>query len=328
MKDVPISLPAAPTRFMDRLRAFIRTEGLSYTTEKTYVQWIRQFILFHQKRHPDEMGTSEVKAFLDHLVLSRNVSVNTQRTALNALVFLYKRFLERELGNVAMVKAKRNRRIPVVFSHQEAMDLIQRLEGPYRLIAQVLYGAGLRLNEALRLRVMDVDFSMSMILVRDGKGGKDRRTILPESLVAPLSHQIEVVKSLHQYDLANGHGEVYLPHALARKYPSAATQLGWQYIFPAEGVAKDPRSNKIRRHHVMDSTMQKWMKRAVSQSSINKKCGCHTFRHSFATRLLEKGYDLRTIQELLGHADVKTTEIYTHVLNRGGKGVLSPIDFQ
>mgnify|MGYP000486476066 CR=1 FL=1 len=230
MKDIPISVPANPTKFLDRLRVFIRTEGLSYSTEQTYVGWVRHFILFHHKRHPEEMGTAEIRAFLDHLVLSRNVAANTQRTALNALVFLYKRFLQREVGQVLKVRANRHRRIPVVFSHQEALSVLAQLEGVYKLAVQMLYGCGLRLNEALRLRVQDIDFSMSLVIVRDGKGAKDRRTLLPQSLIEPLLRQIASVKHLHQFDLSNDHGEVYLPYALSKKYPNA---LSW---LPALGM--------------------------------------------------------------------------------------------
>ncbi len=326
MKDIPVKIPDVPVKFLDCLRAFIRTEGLAYRTEQTYISWVRQFILFHNKRHPQEMGSTEIKAFLDHLALSRDVSANTQRGALNALVFLYKRFIGIELGELGMVRAKRGRRIPVVLSHAEASAVIDQLDGVYKIIVQLLYGSGLRINEALRLRIQDVDFSQKLVIVRDGKGAKDRRTLLPQSIEAVLLKQVQSVKRLHEFDMVNGHGEVYLPHALSRKYPNASTALGWQYLFPADNVAKDPRSDKIRRHHIMDSTVQKKMKYAVEKAGINKKCGCHTFRHSFATRLLEHGYDIRTIQELLGHEDVKTTEIYTHVLNRGGRGVVSPLD--
>ncbi len=326
MNDIPIKIPDKPTKLLDQLRAFIRTEGLAYKTEQTYIQWVRRFILFHNKRHPEAMGVVEVKAFLDHLVLSRNVAVNTQKTALNALVFLYKRFIGKELGNIGMVGASRGRRIPVVFSHKEANGVINQMEGIYKSVVQLLYGSGLRISEALRLRVQDIDFSMSMIVVRDGKGQKDRRTLLPQGLIEILEKQINYVMNLHRFDLNNGHGCVYLPHALAKKYPNAETELGWQYLFPAERVGRDPRSNIIRRHHMANNTIQRKVKQAVKKCNIVKKCGCHTFRHSFATRLLEAGYDIRTIQELLGHSDVSTTEIYTHVLNRGGRGVISPLD--
>jgi len=327
MKDIPAAVPESPVRFFDKLRVFIRTEGLAYKTEQTYIQWIRRFILFHNKRHPEEMGVVEVKAFLDYLVVSRNVAANTQRTALNALVFLYKRFFNRDLSDIKIVRAKKQRRVPTVFSHQEAMAVINQLDGTYQLIVQMLYGCGLRINEALRLRIQDIDFDMSMIVVRAGKGNKDRRTLLPESLFTALALQLDYVRNLHRFDIGNGHGAVYLPYALSRKYPNAATDLSWQYLFPAENISLDPRSNTLRRHHIMDNTLQRHVKLAIQHAGIFKKSGCHTFRHSFATRLLEHGYDIRTIQELLGHTDVSTTEIYTHVLNRGGRGVVSPLDF-
>jgi len=342
MDDIPVLIPVRPVKFIDRLRAYIRAENLAYKTEKTYIQWILQFIYFHNKRHPEEMGEIEITEFLNHLVVVRNVSKNTQKTALNSLVFLYKRFLKHELVDLQIKQAKKQRRIPVVFSHQEATNVIRRLPLKYCLIASIMYGSGLRISECLRLRVMDIDFSMSVILVRAGKGGKDRRTLLPQSQIDPLKKQIEYVKNLHQFDEANGHGSVYLPHALAKKYPNAAFQLAWKYLFPADNVATDPRSGIVRRHHIMDSTVQRQVKVAIRKSDINKHSGSHTFaykdvgmwreqdaeatRHSFATRLLESGYDIRTIQELLGHADVQTTEIYTHVLNRGGRGVISPVD--
>jgi len=326
VNDIPVRVPDKPSRFLDQLRAFIRTEGLAYKTEQTYIQWVRRFILFHNKRHPETMGKIEVKAFLDHLVLSRHVAVNTQKTALNALVFLYKRFIGKDITNIGMVGASRGRRIPVVFSHKEACEIIDQMAGVYKLAVQLLYGSGLRVSEALRLRVQDIDFSMSVVVVRDGKGQKDRRTLLPQGLINTLEEQIEYVRNLHRFDLGNGHGNVYLPHALAKKYPNAERELGWQYLFPAEKVALDPRSRIIRRHHMANNTLQRKVKQAVKRCDIVKKCSCHTFRHSFATRLLEAGYDIRTIQELLGHSDVSTTEIYTHVLNRGGRGVISPLD--
>lgn len=326
MDDIPIKLPTYPSRFIDRLRAFIRSQGLAYKTEKTYIFWVLRFIRFHNKRHPEEMNESEIRAFLDHLVVNRNVAKNTQKTALNALAFLYKRFLQRELGDLRIKFASKNRRIPVVFSHHEASTVISALPDKYQIMAKIMYGAGLRINECLRLRVMDIDFEMSMIIVRNGKGGKDRRTLLPQSLVEPLSRQITYVKNLHDFDMANGHGAVYLPHALEKKYSSAPFQLGWKYLFPADNVASDPRNGTQRRHHVIDSTLQRQVKHAIRKSGIQKHSGSHTFRHSFATRLLENGYDIRTIQELLGHSDVKITEIYTHVINRGGSGVISPVD--
>jgi len=326
MDDIPPIIPTKPVRFMDRLRAFIRAQGLAYKTEKTYLFWVLRYVRFHNKRHPEQMGEQEISAFLNHLAINRNVSKNTQKTALNALVFLYKRFLQRELNELQFNFSSKNRRIPVVFSHQEATAVINALPDKYQIMAKIMYGSGLRINECLRLRVMDIDFNMSMIIVRNGKGGKDRRTLLPQSLVEPLLQQISFVKNLHDFDMANGHGAVYLPDALERKYPSAPFQLGWKFLFPSENIAADPRSGVQRRHHVLDSTLQRQVKHAIRKAGIHKHCGSHTFRHSFATRLLENGYDIRTIQELLGHSDVKITEIYTHVINRGGSGVISPVD--
>ncbi len=326
MEDIPKMIPSPPVKLLDRLRFFIRSQDLTYKTEQTYVAWIAQFIRFHNMRHPEQMGAPDVTAFLNHLSLNRNVAKNTQRTALNALVFFYKKFLHRDLGDLNIRYASRQQRIPVVFTHEEASAVINNLSAPYQLMAKLMYGSGLRLSECIKLRVMDVDFGMSNLLVRNGKGNKDRRTVLPQSVVEPLQVQIELVKRLHNFDMGNGHGSVYLPNALARKYPSAPFQLGWKFVFPAANVAKDPRSETIRRHHVMDSSVQRNIKKAIRDANISKHCGSHTFRHSFATRLLEQGYDIRTIQELLGHSDVKTTEIYTHVVNRGGKGVISPVD--
>lgn len=319
-------LPDRPVKFIDRLRAFIRARNLAYKTEKTYIQWVIRFIHFHDKRHPETMGEIEVQNFLNYLVVQQNVAVNTQKTALNALIFLYKRFLKKETFVLQIKYAKRHRRVPVVFSHKEADSVIDNLSGVYQLAAKIMYGSGLRISECLKLRVMDIDFPMSVIIVRGGKGDKDRRTLLPQSLINPLKKQLAYVKNLHEFDIANGNGAVYLPHALARKYPHAERQLKWKYIFPASKIAVDPRTGIHRRHHIMDSTVQRQVKTALRKTDIQKLAGPHTFRHSFATRLLENGYDIRTIQELLGHSDVQTTEIYTHVINRGGRGVVSPID--
>ncbi len=326
MNDIPVKIPKNPTKFIDRLRAFIRCEGLAYRTEKTYIQWIVRFIHFHDKRHPEKMGAKEIQDFLNDLVTTQNVAKSTQKTALNALAFLYKRFLKQDLPDLQIQRSKKRRRIPVVYSHHEAMSVINNLCGTTQLIARIMYGSGLRINECLRLRVMDVDFQMSVIHVREGKGEKDRRTLLPQSLVEALTKQVDYVRHLREFDMANGHGAVYLPNALAKKYPNAEFQLTWKYLFPASKIATDPRANILRRHHIMDSSVQRQVKKAIIKAQINKLAGSHTFRHSFATRLLERGYDIRTIQELLGHSDVQTTEIYTHVINRGGLGVISPID--
>lgn len=324
--DIPPQLPAQPTRFEPRLRAFIRARNLAYKTERTYVFWIKRFIRFHGLTHPRKLGPGAVEAFLSHLAVQRNTSVNTQRTALNALVFLYREFLGADLGTLTFQKPTKARRLPVVFSHDEALAVIGQLDGEHRLIAQLMYGAGLRISEALRLRLKDADFAMGQLIVRSGKGDKDRVTLLPDRLIAALRIQIQKVLALHQADLAGGFGEVYLPHALARKYPRAPREPAWQYLFPAATLSVDPRSGVRRRYHLVERTVQKAFKRAIAAAGILKQANSHAFRHSFATRLLEAGYDIRTIQKLLGHADVRTTEIYTHVIARGGFGVRSPVD--
>lgn len=330
--DVPPDVPANPTRFVDRLRAFIRSRNLAYRTEKTYLHWVLRYIRFHGKRHPESLGTEAVAAFLSHLAVQRRCSPSTQKTALNALVFLYREFLDQPLDDLNFTSARKAPRVPVVFSHQEATALIERLTGVHRLVARLLYGSGLRINEALRLRVKDVDFNMQQILVRSGKGGKDRVTLLPDVLFEPLRLQIDTALALHKRDLAQGHGEVYLPFALDRKHVGRGREPGWQYVFPARQLAVDPRSGDgsggpvLRRHHLLDRTVQRAITKAVREAGIRKQGNSHTLRHSFATRLLEAGYDIRTIQKLLGHADVRTTEIYTHVVKKGGFGVRSPVD--
>ena len=327
MNDVRGVLPAKPVKFMHQLRAFIRARNLAYSTENTYCLWVRRYIFYHQKQHPKHMGIVEVEKFLHHLAIVENCSVSTQKIALNALAFLYNQFLKKPLGdNVFITKAKVKRRVPVVFSHNEASAVIARLSHPWQLIASIMYGGGLRTSEAISLRVKDIDFDQQMIIVRSGKGNKDRRTILPESLIDQLHEQIITVMRLHESDLANGYGEVYMPNALARKYPSAARELAWQFLFPSFKYSRDPRSGIERRHHVYDRSLQRNVKNSIRACHIPKQANCHTFRHSFATRLLEQGNDIRTVQELLGHSNVETTEIYTHVLHKGVLGVRSPVD--
>lgn len=304
----------------------IRYRNLSYSTEKTYLFWIKRDILFHNKTHPSELDAAHVSTFLNDLAVRHNCSASTQRTALNALIFLYNQFYSRNLQSIDFVRSNRQRRIPVVFSHEEALSVINQLQPKAQLIVSMIYGTGMRINEVLRLRVKDVDFAMQEIFVRNGKGGKDRVTLLPESLVVGLHHQINSVLSQHKQDLACGFGEVYLPNGIARKYPSAAVEPAWQYVFPASSLSVDPRSGVKRRHHILDRTIQKQIKQAIKLAGVYKMANSHVFRHSFATRLLERGYDIRTIQKLLGHSDVKTTEIYTHVVKKGGFGVVSPID--
>lgn len=324
--DIPPSLPDKPIKLMDRLRAFIRGKNLSYRTEKTYIFWIKRYIIFHGKKHPQQLGSPHITEFLNDLAVHHHCSVSTQRTALNALIFLYNQFFQRELKSIDFIKAKNRQPVPVVFSHQEAIAVISHLQGESQLVAMMIYGTGMRINEVLRLRVKDVDFAMHEIFVRNGKGDKDRTTLLPDTLVEQLKHQINVALAIHQQDLANGYGAVYLPNALSRKYPNAAKEPAWQYIFPAKSLSIDPRAQIVRRHHLIDRTVQRKIKQAIKAAGVHKLANSHVLRHSFATRLLEAGYDIRTIQKLLGHSDVSTTEIYTHVVKRGGFGVKSPID--
>jgi integron integrase len=329
MKDVRQPLPKSPHRLLDQVRQLIRRKGLSYNTEKLYVYWIRYFILFHKKRHPKEMGAIEVGEFLNYLAEQQNAAPNTQRTALNGLSFLYNKFLQLPLEGVEFTRSKTEKRPPTVFTHQEAMAVINFMaDDTYKLMTKLLYGSGLRLNECLRLRVKDMDFGHLQITVRSGKGGKDRTTILPEELVYELKHQVSQVKQLHQYDLSQGFGEVYMPYALAKKYPSAAKSLGWQFLFPSGSISTDPRSGAKRRHHIYDTQLQKRVRTAITQAGINKKASCHTFRHSFATRLLESGYDLRLIQSLLGHSDITTTEIYLHIVRNRAGAIRSPLSLE
>ncbi len=324
--DVPPRIPDKPEKFLDRYRAFIRAKGLAYKTESTYLYWAHQFIRFHKLKSEKEINSEKVEAFLSHLASHRSVAINTQKTALNALVFLLKRFLDISDLDISFHRAKTPRRVPTVMSEEECQRVLEEMRGPTQTIAMLMYGSGLRLSECLRLRVKDIDFSMNNLVIRQGKGRKDRVTILPAILQEKLQAQIQYVEAVHRQDLLNGHGAVFLPDALDRKYPNAATELGWQYIFPGPGLSRDPRSGVMRRHHLMDRSVQKAVKQAIRKAGINKQASCHTFRHSFATRLLESGYDIRTIQELLGHEDVATTEIYTHVVRQGAKGVISPLD--
>jgi integron integrase len=300
---------------------------LSIRTEKAYVSWIRRFIIFHHKRHPRDMSEVEIRAFISHLAVEDAVTASTQTVALSALLFLYRDVLKQELPYISNIeRARKPKRLPTVFTRDEVKRLLANLEGTHWLIAGLLYGSGLRLMECLRLRVKDMDFTYGQITVRDGKGEKDRVTMFPESLKERIRHHLEKVRLLHLDDLHAGYGEVHLPYALARKYPNAPKEWGWQYVFPAPNRSIDPRSGKQRRHHLSERAVQKAVRNAIRAAHILKNASCHTFRHSFATHLLEKGYDIRTVQELLGHADVRTTMIYTHVLNRGGRGVRSPMD--
>jgi integron integrase len=313
--------------FLEEVRKVLRVQHYAIRTEQSYVEWIKRFILFHNKRHPDEMGETEVAGFLTHLSVNRNVAPATQGQALNALVFLYRKVLKSPLGEIeGIVRAKRREKIPVVLTQQEVSSLLSNLEGVHWLAACILYGSGLRLMECIRLRVKDIDFDRLSITVRCGKGGKDRVVTLAKELIIPIKRHLEPVKMTHERDLADGFGRVYLPFALERKYPSAAASWSWQYIFPSTKRSIDPRSQILRRHHIDESTLQKAVKTAVRKAGINRPASCHTLRHSFATHLLERGADIRTVQEQLGHSDVKTTEIYTHVIGRGGNAVISPLE--
>lgn len=290
-------------------------------------RWDSAYILFHNKRHPNEMGHAEVEAFLTYLTVDGQVSASTQNQALSALLFLYRYVLQQELdGPLDAVRAKRSRYLPTVLSKDEVRVVLQRVSGVHGLVLKMLYGSGLRLTEGLHLRVKDVDFAQRQIVVRDAKGHESRVTMLPTSLIEPLQVHLQQVKQLHYRDLDQGYGSVYLPFALERKYPNSDRAWIWQFVFPSFGRSRDPRTEVVRRHHLHESGVQRSLKSAVQAAGIAKRIGCHTLRHSFATHLLEDGYDIRTVQELLGHKDVKTTMIYTHVLNRGGRGVRSPLD--
>jgi integron integrase len=314
-------------KFIEQMRSFMRARRYSLRTEQAYLDWVRRFILFHAKRHPREMAETEVVEFLTHLATQRNVAASTQNQALSALLFLYQQFLGKKLGRLdGALRASRPPRLPVVLTREEVRSVLAHVRPPYRLMAELLYGSGLRLLECLRLRVKDVDFGYSRIVVRDGKGAKDRVTMLPGRLRRPLKEHLAHAKAVHERDLQLGFGSVHLPDALERKYPNAHRSWMWQYVFPAAKRSVDPVSGRVQRHHVLEKSLQNAVANAVRATGIAKPASCHTLRHSFATHLLDGGYDIRTVQELLGHKDVSTTMIYTHVLNRPGIGVKSPLD--
>lgn len=314
-------------KLLDQLRNKMRVMHYSIHTENAYADWVKRFVMFHNMQHPDQMGSNEIEAFIQDLAVNRKVAASTQNQALSAILFLYKEVLGKDPGKVEMSRrAKRPQTVPTVFSADETRRLLIQLDGVYWIMAHLLYGAGLRLMECVRLRVKDVDFERNQIIIRDGKGAKDRRTMLPDVVKEPLGLHLEKVKAMHEKDLSEGAGSVYLPYALERKYPKAEFEWIWQYVFPSHKKSKDPRSKKVRRHHLDKQTLQRKVKEAVKAAGINKKGSCHTLRHSFATHLLEAGYDIRTIQDLMGHKSVQTTMIYTHVLNKGGSGVVSPSD--
>lgn len=318
---------ADPPRLMDQMRAALRTRHYSMRTEKAYCLWVRRFIFYHGVRHPAEMGEPEINAYLTHLAVEEKVAASTQTQALSALLFLYRHVLRRSVGDLGtLVRARKPQRLPVVLTRPEVRAVLAELTGEPLLMASLMYGTGMRLMELLRLRVQDVDFGAGEIVIRNGKGAKDRVTVLPDTLKPALQQQLLRARALHKGDLAEGWGRIVLPDALSRKFPTAAWEWNWQWVFPQENRWRNPRTGEQGRHHVHPTIVQRSVKEAIRRSGVTKRAGCHTLRHSFATHLLEAGYDIRTIQELLGHRSVSTTMIYTHVLNRGGQGVRSPLD--
>jgi integron integrase len=321
----PLQSPKIPL-LMDEMRALMRAMHYSLRTETAYLGWVAGFVRYHESRHPSDMGEQQINDFLKHLAVRRNVSASTQNQALCAIIFLYKHVLKKKIGELELIWAEKPRKLPVVFSPAEIKAVMSRLKGTTWILAMLLYGSGLRLMECLRLRVKDIDFDYRQITVHDGKGFKDRVTMLPEKLAAPLKDHLVKVKNLHEKDLSEGTGSVYMPYALERKYPNASKEFAWQYVFPARQISVDPRSGIRRRHHLDGAVLQRAVKQAIRGAGILKHAGPHSLRHSFATHLLMRGSDIRTVQELLGHENVATTQIYTHVLNRGGMGVKSPAD--
>jgi len=325
---VPCSQSTQPRKpkLLDRLRAEIRLRHYSIRTERSYCDWVKRYCYFHNLRHPNDMGAREITAFLSHLAVRENVAASTQNQALNALVFLYKHVLKRDPGEFRdIVRSKRPKKLPVVLSLHETARLLANLDGVQRIMGELMYATGIRIIELVRLRVKDIDFERNQIVVRDGKGEKDRVAPLPPELVIDLKKQIGSVRNLHANDLADGYGSVYLPFALAKKYPRAAKQFCWQYVFPSQRLSVDPRSGETRRHHVYESVMQKAIKTATRKAGIDKMVHAHSLRHSFATHLLEEGHDIRSVQELLGHKDVRTTQIYTHITQSGPQAIRTPL---
>lgn len=318
---------AQQPKLLDRVRIAVRAKHYSLATERSYVQWVKRFILWSGKRHPATMGAAEVTAYLTHLSVDREVSSSTQNQALSALLFLYREVLDVQLPWLDnLVRAKPSKHLPAVLSQDEVRRLLAKTSGTPGLILTLLYGTGMRLMEAMRLRVKDVDIERRTITIREGKGSKDRTTMLPEQLVKPMREQLDARRKLHDIDLSRGMADVEMPHALERKFPNAGKQFAWQFVFPSPGYCTCPRTGVIRRHHLHEVNVQRAMRRALIAAGIDKRATVHTLRHSFATHLLESGSDIRTVQELLGHNDVSTTMIYTHVLNRGGRGTVSPLD--
>jgi integron integrase len=316
-----------PKKLLDQVSETLRTKHYAYRTEQTYLDWIKRYIIFHKKRHPKDMGANEIREFIAYLATERKVAASTQNQALSAIIFLYRMVLEQDIIlPPGLVNPSRPKRLPTILTHAEAMSVINHMRGTPRLMTKILYGSGLRLMECMRLRVKDIDFENHQIIVRGGKGDDDRLTILPDSVAIEIKHILQDVKALHDKDLREGYGETALPNALGVKYKNAGKEWGWQYIFPASQRSIDPLSGVIRRHHLDEGVLQKAIRNAAQLVKIDKPVTPHTFRHSFATQLLQNGYDIRTVQELLGHKDVKTTMIYTHVLQRGARAVKSPLD--
>jgi len=314
-------------RLLDQVRGVIRCKHYSIRTEQTYIDWIKRYIYFHNKQHPEDMGERHISAFLTHLAVNRKVASSTQNQALCALVFLYREVLKKEMGDFEnLIRAKKPQKLPVVFTREEVRQVLLQMDGFHWLMGQLLYGAGLRVMECVRLRAKDIDFGYGQIVVRNGKGQKDRVTMLPEIIRDDLQRHLQKVRKIHETDLKAGFGAVYLPYALERKYKNANRSWSWQYVFPATRRSIDPRSGIERRHHISENVPQRAVRKAIRNCGLTKAGSCHSLRHSFATHLIEEGYDIRTVQELLGHKDVSTTMIYTHVLNKGGKGVQSPGD--
>ncbi len=326
MDDIKVPIPNKPSKFLDQLREHIRANGKAYATEITYISWVKQYIIYHNKKHPNELDSKHVEEYLTYLNVQGGASVNTQKTALNALVYLYNHFLNQPLKQLNFRYSRKPTRIPTVFTHDEAIEVINCLDENFQLMGKLMYGCGLRISEVVRLRIKDIDFNMRYIVIRDGKGSKDRTTLLPKSIIDSLKKQIVVVEKLLAFDKAKGTGPVYLPNMLGKKYPQAGHSINWQYLFPSHNTSVDPRSNIVRRHHIYRGTIQRQVKIAINAAKIRKQASCHTFRHSFATRLLQNKYDLRQIQTLMGHSDIRTTEIYLHVIEELGDHVVSPID--